>query len=70
MSELVLEFHLEFPLLSGLAIDHPDDNDNKKRGEPNVYITVYSNGFVINDGPFRSLDDEKNRNALKSIQEG
>lgn len=49
---------------SGIAVDQPDNN------KPAVSITVYSNGFCINDGTFRSFDVEANREYLKSIREG
>jgi len=55
---------------SGMAVENPTDIDGiveKARqggkahadsgsGKPQLKITLYSNGFVVGDGPFRAYD--------------
>lgn len=39
-------------------------------GVPKRVITVYANGFTIDDGPFRSLDDPANKPFLYDVSRG
>lgn len=43
-----------------------------KGGKPKteLKITLYSNGFTIDDGDFRAYDDEKNKQFMKELNEG
>jgi SEP domain len=59
---------------SGMAVENPSDIDGiveKARqggqahndsgsGKPQLKITLYSNGFVVGDGPFRVYDAPEN----------
>ena len=33
-------------------------------------ITMYNGGFTVDDGPFRRLEDAKNKEFLKALAEG
>ena len=33
-------------------------------------LTLYKNGFVVNDGPLRSYDDDEGRAFLKDLEQG
>lgn len=39
-------------------------------GLPKRVITMYANGFTIDDGPFRSLDDPANKPFLRDVSRG
>ena len=39
-------------------------------GVPKRVITMYANGFTIDDGPFRSLDDPANKPFLRDVSRG
>ncbi|KAJ8605135.1 hypothetical protein CTAYLR_000464 [Chrysophaeum taylorii] len=39
-------------------------------GVPKRVITMYANGFTIDDGPFRSLDDPANKPFLRDVGRG
>jgi hypothetical protein len=42
-----------------------------KSNEPlKVMLTLYKNGFVVNDGPLRSYDDDDGRAFLKDLEQG
>lgn len=70
---------------SGLAIQNPgDDDDRWKRMQElassgaasgplpdnHVKVTVYRNGFVINDGPFRPTSDPLNKKFMDEVSQG
>jgi len=66
---------------SGLAIEHPDDQwgrmqQNAAAGsggplpEDHVNVTVYRNGFVVGDGPFRPNSDPLNKRFLDEVSMG
>ncbi len=59
---------------SGLAVEHGDDIDSliaKAReggrkegvssGKTELKITLYSNGFIVDEGAFRPYDSEENK---------
>lgn len=39
-------------------------------GEVRRTITMYRNGFVVDDGPYRRLDDPANKDFLRSLAQG
>lgn len=43
-------------------------NDGEKR--PSIIITLYRNGFVVGDGPFRPNGEEKNKRFLNDLAKG
>ncbi len=49
---------------SGLAVENPDEGRNVLK------IRCYRNGFVVNSGPFRSLDVEDNRHFMDEVRAG
>jgi len=49
---------------SGLAVENPPDRKETLR------IRVFSDGFIINRGPFRSLDDPHNAEFLRTVRSG
>lgn len=63
---------------SGLAIQNPDDDRWKAMqahasGGPSAdarQVTMYRNGFTVDDGPFRSLDDPLNKKFLDDMARG
>ena len=65
---------------SGLAVEHPDDLENimeqarqggrqhqQEGGATDLKITLYSNGFVVADGPFRSYEAEESKEFMKEL---
>lgn len=70
---------------SGMAVEHPTDIDSivekarqggrehaaeGKGGKTELKITLYSNGFVVADGPFRQYDAPENIQFMKELNEG
>lgn len=61
---------------SGLCVENPDDLKNKNdfegysRTENKLNLFVYKNGFKINDGPFRSLEDPANQKFMNDVKKG
>lgn len=45
------------------AVDRP-------AGQQVTKVTVYKNGFTIDDGEFRDLSEEKNRKFMDTLMEG
>lgn len=68
---------------SGLAVENPDDHDQWKRMQqlassgssgplPTDHrrVTVYRNGFAVDDGPFRPLSDPLNKKFMDEMAAG
>jgi len=63
---------------SGLAIQNPDDDNWKKMqaaatggsAEGAVQITIYRNGFTVDDGPLRDTSDPLNKKFLDDVARG
>jgi UBX domain-containing protein 1 len=70
---------------SGLAVESNPADDIIKRAkedskevsggpggkpETNCKITLYANGFTMNDGPFRKFDDPVNQQFIASLKDG
>lgn len=69
---------------SGMAVENPTDIDGivekarqggKQHAEsgsdkPQLKITLYSNGFVVGDGPFRPYDAPESQQFMKELNEG
>jgi len=67
---------------SGLAVENPVNDiikrakEDSKEQEPgrkadtNCKITLYSNGFTMNDGPFRAFSDPNNQQFIESLKNG
>jgi len=66
---------------SGLAVQ-PNDRDavfgratksnnyNNEQNQQRRVITMYRNGFIVDDGPFRRLDDDANSEFLRALAQG
>ena len=50
---------------SGLAVEYP--GEKKKRA---IRIQLYSNGFIVGDGPFRTLAEPANASFLAELRSG
>lgn len=35
-----------------------------------IKVTIYSNGFSLNDGPFRDYSEEKNKVFIQELRDG
>ena len=70
---------------SGMAVENPDDLEKlvqkareggkasaseKDGGKTELRITLYSNGFVVGDGPFRAYDAPENKEFMKELNDG
>ena len=71
---------------SGMAVENPPSNDiesivqqakqgskeNAKEGGSGttLKITLYANGFVVGDGPFRNYEAPENQQFMKELKEG
>ena len=51
--------------LSRSKIDEKDHGDKQK-----IKITIYKNGFQLDDGEFRPLNDDKNKAFMADIEKG
>jgi UBX domain-containing protein 1 len=47
-----------------------DDNDGSSGTTARRTITMYRDGFVVDDGPYRRLDDPNNAEFLRSLAQG
>ena len=47
------------------SVQNPND-----KGDINCKIKLYKNGFQVNDEPFRSYDEQKNKDFIKQLKEG
>ena len=64
---------------SGLAVEHPEDLENiveqarqggrsqEGGGATDLKITLYSNGFIVGDGQFRSYEAEDSKEFMKEL---
>merc|ERR1711976_29143 len=67
---------------SGLAVQDPNAKDlinqasefSKEnpdaKGNPNAKITLYANGFIIDDGEFRDFSNPENKKIMAQLKEG
>ena len=71
---------------SGMAVENPPENDiesivqqAKQGGKDHaseggsgtsLKITLYANGFVVGDGPFRNYEGPENQQFMKELKEG
>lgn len=65
---------------SGLSVIGPDDDvesmfaratsEGPSSETPKRVITMYANGFTVDDGPFRALDDPENAPFLSDVAKG
>ncbi|XP_076934633.1 plant UBX domain-containing protein 4-like [Bidens hawaiensis] len=57
-------------LLSGDSTSPPPQQVQPQSQPSNVTITFWTNGFTVNDGPLRSMDDPQNASFLESLRKG
>jgi UBX domain-containing protein 1 len=64
---------------SGLAVSSPDvegivskasKESKSEKNEVSVSITLYANGFSVNDGPFRNYTDPENQTFMAQLNQG
>ena len=67
---------------SGIAVENPEEDDwlkklkkhddKEKFGKTKnkIKLTVYKNGFIIDDGEFRKKDDPKNKKFMEDVEKG
>ena len=67
---------------SGIAVENPEDDDwlkkMKKHDDKEKYgktknklkLTVYKNGFIIDDGEFRPKDEPANKKFMEEVEKG
>jgi len=55
--------------IRGLYDDVKEDTEKEKE-EKRRTITMYANGFIVDDGPYRRLDDPANADFLTSLARG
>lgn len=56
---------------SGLNVENPDDDvDGYKKTKNQIKLTVWKNGFQIDDGEFRGLDDPENQKFMEEVDKG
>lgn len=44
--------------------------DNNKSGDVNCKITLYQNGFQVDNGPFREYNTPENQEFMKDLNKG
>ena len=52
-----------------MAVENPNDAKYKNLNNK-LHLKAYRNGFIINDGPFRSLEDPKNQKFMDEVKKG
>ena len=64
---------------SGLSVSSPDvegiiskasKESKPEKGEVNITITLWANGFSVNDGPFRNYADPENQTFMAQLNQG
>ena len=68
---------------SGISVENPEDEwmekvrRNESRGKEEfdrtkdrIKLTIYRNGFVVDDGEFRPLTDPKNKKFMDQVEKG
>jgi len=59
---------------SGLCVENPDKPKNDYEGysqtSNKLNLFLFRNGFKINDGPFRSLEDPANKKFVADVKKG
>ena len=56
---------------SGLNVENPEDNkEGYSKQDNKIKLTAWKNGFQIDDGEFRSLDDENNKKFMDEVNKG
>ena len=66
---------------SGIAVENPEDDwvkkmkkfdDKEKYGKTKnkVKLTVYKNGFILDNGEFRKKDEPANKKFMEEIEKG
>ena len=67
---------------SGIAVENPEEDDwmkklkkhdNKEqfsKTKNKIRLTVYKNGFIIDDGEFRKKDDPANKKFMEEVEKG
>lgn len=56
---------------SGLNVKNPeDDHEGFKKQDNKIKLTVWKNGFQIDDGEFRSLDQPENQKFMEEVNKG
>ena len=67
---------------SGIAVENPEEDDwmkklkkhdNKEqfsKTKNKIKLTVYKNGFIIDDGEFRKKDDPANKKFMEEVEKG
>ncbi len=46
------------------------DSETYKNLSNKLHLKTYRNGFIINDGPFRSLEDPNNQKFMNEVKKG
>ena len=52
-----------------MAVENPD-SDKYKNTSNKINLKTYANGFIINDEPFRNIEDPKNQKFLDEVMKG
>jgi hypothetical protein len=52
-----------------MCVENPD-GDKYKKTDNKLHLKTYRNGFIIDDGPFRSLEDPKNQKFMNEVKKG
>ena len=47
-----------------------NNKEDFEKSENKMKLTVYKNGFVIDDGEFRPITDEKNKKFMEEVTKG
>lgn len=55
---------------SGLNVENPDDMEGYNSQDNKIKLTVWRNGFQIDDGEFRPLDREENKQFMAEVEKG
>lgn len=53
---------------SGLNVENPEDSNNSKN-KNKLKLTVWKNGFQVDDGPFRDLSEPENQKFMEEVNQ-
>lgn len=48
----------------------PNDKEGYDKSENKIQLTVYKNGFKIDDGQFRDIKEQENKKFMEEIEKG
>jgi UBX domain-containing protein 1 len=55
---------------SGLNVENPDDVEGYSKQDNKLKLTVWKNGFQVDDGEFRDINKPENKKFMDEVEKG